>query len=181
MDQSDLRMSKEFNSNLIVDQCNVAGINPQQAAQNARLASRLLQSAESSVRSAILANYSLLLRENEAAIIAANELDMNLAHQDTSLSSATKSRLKLDAKKLAVLVAGLDQLANTADPINSLISRREITSQLELQQVTVAIGVLLIIFESRPDVLPQLVGLAIRTGIILNTTALSLLRIELCS
>jgi len=73
-------------------------------------------------------------------------------------------RLKLTEAKLQTLASGIQQIASQADPLGVVKSRRELADGLELKQITVPIGVLMIIFESRPDSLPQISALAIASG-----------------
>ena len=75
------------------------------------------------------------------------------------------SRLFMTPDKLNSLSDGLRQVAeSTKDCLNRTLKRTLITDGLNLKQITVPIGVLLVIFESRPDVLPQIAGLSIATG-----------------
>ena len=74
------------------------------------------------------------------------------------------NRLKLTAQKIDVLCAGILDIASQADPINRRRNSTEISPGLILDNVTCPIGVLLIIFESRPDCLPQIAALAIKSG-----------------
>ena len=73
-------------------------------------------------------------------------------------------RLKLKPQKIKQLAEGLRSIAAQEEPIGKTLSRMEIAEGLQLQKVTAPIGVLLIIFEARPDALPQIAALAIRSG-----------------
>jgi glutamate-5-semialdehyde dehydrogenase len=73
-------------------------------------------------------------------------------------------RLRLDGPKLRDLAAGARQLAAEADPVSRELERRELDDGLVLSRIAVPIGVLAIVFESRPDVIPQLMMLALRSG-----------------
>eukprot|EP00299_Pterocystis_sp_00344_P019060 c9492_g1_i1.p1 GENE.c9492_g1_i1~~c9492_g1_i1.p1 ORF type:complete len:371 (+),score=84.87 c9492_g1_i1:1187-2299(+) len=79
-------------------------------------------------------------------------------------------RLTLTHAKLLTLQEGIKQIANSPDPVGRVLRRTELAPDLILQQQTTPIGVLLVIFESRPDVLPQVAALAIRAcnGLILK-------------
>ena len=147
-------------------------------ALNARAASRTLKSLGYPVRRAVLRALAAALVEpaNVDTILAANAEDLSAARaaaassSDASatvgsgkLSASSLARLELTASKLATLSAGLAQLADprfVADPVDRLLKETLVAEGLVLQQRTVPLGVLLVIFESRPDVLPQLVGLA---------------------
>ena len=73
-------------------------------------------------------------------------------------------RLKLKPQKIKQLAEGLRSIAAQEEPIGKTLSHMEIAEGLQLQKVTAPIGVLLIIFEARPDALPQIAALAIRSG-----------------
>lgn len=72
--------------------------------------------------------------------------------------------MKLIATKLTTLANGLRQIADQPDPLGVLKAKREIAADLELSLLTVPIGVLMIIFESRPDSMPQIAALALASG-----------------
>lgn len=73
-------------------------------------------------------------------------------------------RLKLTNAKLDTLVAGIRSIAEQTEPLGKLLTHMEIADQLNLSRVSCSIGVILIIFESRPDCLPQIIALALRSG-----------------
>jgi len=108
---------------------------------------------------------ALLDREQE--ILAANALDVQEAAvrvEAGSLSSSLAARLQLTPGKLSVLSEGLRSLADAEDPLGRVLRHTLLSEGLELTQESVALGVVLVIFESRPDVLPQLAGLALKSG-----------------
>ena len=80
------------------------------------------------------------------------------------ISEQLMQRLKLKPEKIKQLGAGLRSIAAQDEPVGKTLSRMEIAEGLELEKVTAPIGVLLIIFEARPDALPQIAALAIRSG-----------------
>lgn len=81
------------------------------------------------------------------------------------LSDSLLSRLKITEKKVTDLVSGLNQLSEKAlNVLERSLRKVEITNKMILNQITVPIGVLLVIFESRPDSLPQIAGLSMATG-----------------
>ena len=96
-----------------------------------------------------------LLESRSAEIIAANEADLKKAKAE-SLSEAMQARLRLTPAKLSDLAAGLRQIAaDGRRQLGRVLRRTQMADGMELRQVTVPLGVLLVIFESRPDCLPQ--------------------------
>ena len=73
-------------------------------------------------------------------------------------------RLALSKEKLSTLRGGVEQLAGQADPIGRVVRRTELDTGLVLEKVQSPLGVLLIIFESRPDAVIQIGSLALRSG-----------------
>jgi gamma-glutamyl phosphate reductase len=96
------------------------------------------------------------------AITAANQQDLDHAAA-TDLARPLQQRLGL-GRKLPALLDGLDTLIEAPDPIGRVLRHTELEPGLELRQVTHPIGVILVIFESRPDAVVQIGSLAIRTG-----------------
>ena len=81
------------------------------------------------------------------------------------LSSALLNRLSLSPAKLNSLAIGLRQIAVASqDSVGRVLRRTRVAHNLELEQITVPIGVLLVIFEARPDCLPQVMCLCVRLG-----------------
>ena len=113
-------------------------------------------------RQAVLAMADAL--EAEASqIVAANAADLEAAAAD-GLAPALVARLKLDAKKLAGAIEGVRQVAQLPDPVGVRQMHRELDSGLVLERLSVPLGVLGVIFESRPDAVMQIASLAIRSG-----------------
>ena len=129
----------------------------------ARAASRQLQALSSADRSALLCAIADALEANEPAIVAANVEDIAAA-EAANTEPNLMNRLKLKPGKIAQLAEGARQIAAMEEPIARPLSKMEIAPDLILEQVTAPLGVLLIIFESRPDALPQIASLAIRSG-----------------
>ena len=80
------------------------------------------------------------------------------------MSQSMAARLKLTEAKLQTLAQGVRAIANMEEPIGQVLKRVELADGLNLRQESAPLGVVLIIFESRPDVLPQLISLALRSG-----------------
>jgi len=93
-------------------------------------------------------------------------LDANTRDLATAIGLATPllKRLKLDGAKLDTLADGAQQLAARADPLGTVLARRKLDEGLVLEQVRCPLGVLAVVFESRPDALVQIASLALRSG-----------------
>lgn len=128
-----------------------------------RAAQRRLGAAPGETRTAVLETLAALLDERAEALLAANAEDLRQADAE-DLAAPLRSRLKLDAAKLATLVEGVRQLAAQPDPIGQPIRRTRLDEGLVLTQVRAPLGVLLVIFESRPDAAIQIGSLALRAG-----------------
>eukprot|EP00040_Diaphanoeca_grandis_P016824 m.87268 g.87268 ORF g.87268 m.87268 type:complete len:753 (+) comp26054_c0_seq1:131-2389(+) len=136
----------------------------QAQAKLCRKTSRSLLQIGSAKRAEIITRLADLLIEREDDILAANALDLKEA-KAANMSSVLVARLSLTSSKLAALSEGLKQIAGSSDSIlGRVLKRTEVADQLNLEQVTVPLGVLLVIFESRPDALPQVAALAIASG-----------------
>ena len=132
-------------------------------AATTRRASRALASSSPGARDNALIRLSELLAEREDHILEANRQDLHAAEAD-GLDGPLLARLKLSKDKLNGLRAGLQQLVEQGDPIGSPLRKTQLDDGLVLTQVTSPLGVLLVIFESRPDAVIQIGGLALRTG-----------------
>mmetsp|Transcript_27462 Transcript_27462/g.62263 ORF Transcript_27462/g.62263 Transcript_27462/m.62263 type:complete len:757 (+) Transcript_27462:226-2496(+) len=135
----------------------------QQVAEGVREGGREMQSLSGDQRTAILYAMAGLIESRRDEIMHANALDLEAANKG-NVSTQLLHRLMLTPEKLDTLCTGIRAIAAQKDPINELLSRTELADQLVLDKVSCAIGVLLIIFESRPDCLPQIVALAVRSG-----------------
>jgi delta-1-pyrroline-5-carboxylate synthetase len=129
----------------------------------ARKEARKLQSMPHAVRRKILNEVADALVERQDELLEANKLDLEQA-EITSVAAPLVARLKLSPEKLETLATGVRQLADQKDALGVVKSKRELAENLELSLITVPIGVLMIIFESRPDSLPQIASLALASG-----------------
>eukprot|EP00638_Chattonella_subsalsa_P000133 CAMPEP_0117765256 /NCGR_PEP_ID=MMETSP0947-20121206/19989_1 /TAXON_ID=44440 /ORGANISM="Chattonella subsalsa, Strain CCMP2191" /LENGTH=773 /DNA_ID=CAMNT_0005587847 /DNA_START=157 /DNA_END=2478 /DNA_ORIENTATION=- len=153
----------ESNSFPTIEEEVEAGIRRQ--AETARAGGRALLKLSSEERSRVLSAVAEKLSSQacQEEILAANAVDLQQA-EETNLEKPLLNRLKLTEDKLQTLADGIQGLANIEEPVGRVLSKLEVSEGLELQQQTVPIGVLLIIFESRPDSLPQIASLALRSG-----------------
>nr|XP_061822639.1 delta-1-pyrroline-5-carboxylate synthase-like isoform X6 [Nerophis lumbriciformis] len=142
-----------------------AGPTVEQQTETARNIGRKLASLSPEQRREIIYHLADLLVERKEEILSANKMDLELAVSAGQLRSAMLRRLSLSAAKLDSLAAGLRQIATaTLDSVGRVLRRTRVAHNLELEQITVPIGVLLVIFEARPDCVPQLSALAIASS-----------------
>ncbi|KAM0873422.1 hypothetical protein ACQ4PT_038057 [Festuca glaucescens] len=132
-------------------------------AVSARDCSRRLQNLSSEERKKILLDVADALEANEDLIRSENEADVAVAHE-AGYESSLVARLTLKPGKIASLAKSVRTLANMEDPINEILKRTEVADGLVLEKTSCPLGVLLIVFESRPDALVQIASLAIRSG-----------------
>lgn len=114
-------------------------------------------------RAAALEAMAVALERHGETVVTANTLDQQAAARE-GLAAPLLARLKLDGAKLADCIQGLRQVAALPDPVGRRQLHRELAAGLELERVTVPIGVLGVVFESRPDAVIQIAALAIRSG-----------------
>ena len=133
-------------------------------ATQARAAGRSLALMPAADRARVLNRLADLLLEREADILAANEQDLT-AGRASGLAGPLLGRLKLTRAKLEDLAVGLRQIAEGCEGLlGKCVRKTQISEEMLLEQVTTPLGVLMVIFESRPDCLVQIAGLAIASG-----------------
>lgn len=135
----------------------------QRYAEDARAGSSALSDLSYANRQVMLRAVAQELVDSEARILAANKQDMEAAKVNNVAAPLLK-RLELTKSKLDTLVEGIRTLADMPDPIGQVLSARELDDNLLLVKQTAPIGVLLVVFESRPDSLPQIASLALCSG-----------------
>ncbi|XP_009588945.1 delta-1-pyrroline-5-carboxylate synthase [Nicotiana tabacum] len=138
-------------------------IGAREMAVAARECSRRLQALSSQERSKILQDMADALEANEKAILAENEADV-VAAQQAGYEKSLISRLALKPGKISNLANSVRVLANMDEPIGRILKRTEVADGFILEKSSSPLGVLLIIFESRPDALVQIASLAVRSG-----------------
>jgi glutamate-5-semialdehyde dehydrogenase len=133
------------------------------AAEKAKAASYRLQSMPDETRNRALARAVDALRHHADDIVAANRSDLKRA-EETHLGAPLLKRLKYDGQKIEESVEQLNSLIAQEDPVGRILSRIELDQGLILDKVSCPIGVLAVIFESRPDALVQISALALKSG-----------------
>lgn len=129
----------------------------------ARSASNALARLPSATKAAGLRAAAAAIRSAEAAILAANAQDM-AGGAARGLSGAMLDRLRLDSARVAAMAAGVDAVAALDDPVGDVIDTRVAPSGIDLSRVRVPIGVIGIIYESRPNVTADAAALCVMSG-----------------
>src|SRR5262245_14580916 len=132
-------------------------------ARAGREAQRALALLSDAQKAAALRAAAQALRDAEPDILAANARDV-AAGEANGLTGAMLDRLRLDPKRLAGIADAVDQVAGLPDPVGQVIDRAERPNGLELTRVRVPIGLIGIIYESRPNVTADAAALCFRSG-----------------
>jgi glutamate-5-semialdehyde dehydrogenase len=132
-------------------------------ARQAKAASRELARLTTAEKNACLLAMATALEQNGEAIKQANALDLDFAVKH-GLSAAMLDRLKLDDKRIAGMARGLREVAVLADPVGRLLDERIRPNGLKLQKISTPIGVVVIIYESRPNVTADAASLCFKSG-----------------
>ena len=114
-------------------------------------------------RAAALRRAAQSLRDSGPAILAANAADMEAA-RIAGLSAAMLDRLLLDAPRLAAMADAVAAIADLPDPVGEIIDRRERPNGLVLERVRIPVGLIGIVYESRPNVTADAAALCVRSG-----------------
>ncbi|MCK4999066.1 MAG: glutamate-5-semialdehyde dehydrogenase, partial [Anaerohalosphaera sp.] len=132
-------------------------------ASAAKSASIRLAAAETAVKNNALAAIMRSLRGNAEAIAAENGKDLAKAEKDC-LAGPLLKRLKFDQGKIDEVCSGIESLIGLDDPVGATLAATELDEKLELYKVACPIGVIGVIFESRPDALVQISALCLKSG-----------------
>jgi glutamate-5-semialdehyde dehydrogenase len=135
----------------------------------AKVAGRGLAALAGAERSALLTGLATALEDpaRRAPVAAANAEDLAAAREAAArgeMAAALVDRLGLDEEKLVSLIDGLRQLASRPELVGRVLERRELDDGLVLERVSSPLGVVAVVFESRPDALVQIAGLAWKSG-----------------
>ena len=136
-------------------------------AQKARMASRVLAVASTETRNRALTAIARALAQNEEKILAANARDIAAGEglvEQGELDMPLLKRLDLSGRKFPATVEMVHSVQAQPDPLGQTQSALELDDQLNLYRVTVPIGVIGVIFESRPDALVQIASICLKSG-----------------
>jgi len=131
--------------------------------ERARAAAREIAIASSESKSSAIQYAADLLRKRTTRILAANNQDMNVGAK-AGLSKAMLDRLKLDQTRVASIADSLDNIARLPDPIGQVIDQWDRPNGLHIQKVRTPLGVIGVIYESRPNVTADAGALCLKAG-----------------
>jgi glutamate-5-semialdehyde dehydrogenase len=134
-----------------------------QLGRQARAASRALALLGTTEKNDCLLAMADALEQNSVAIQAANTRDLH-AGTESGLNSAMLDRLKLDEKRVRAMANGLREVAALPDPVGRTLDERTRPNGLKLRKVSTPIGVVVIIYESRPNVTADAASLCFKSG-----------------
>jgi glutamate-5-semialdehyde dehydrogenase len=135
----------------------------QRLGRDARAAGRLLAAAETRVKDAALLAMAEALEADEPALRAANALDLEAGAQ-AGLDAALLDRLELTPERIAGMAEGLRQIAALPDPVGGISDLQYRPSGIQVGRMRVPLGVIGIIYESRPNVTADAAGLCLKSG-----------------
>ena len=135
----------------------------QELGQQARAASRLMASAETSAKNTALLAAMEAIDSMRTALAEANARDLK-AGEEKGLDAAMLDRLELTDARIETMLEGLNQVASLADPIGEITDLRYMPSGIQVGRMRVPLGVIGIIYESRPNVTVEAASLCLKSG-----------------
>jgi glutamate-5-semialdehyde dehydrogenase len=138
-----------------------------QVARRARAAARALARLSAQSRNEVLLALAKAIEENAQRIFAANEIDCRAAEQSVktgSMSQAMFARLRIKEGGVAQMAKQVREVAGLPDPLGRVLTATELDDGLVLRKETCPLGVIGIIFEARPEVVPQVASLALKSS-----------------
>jgi glutamate-5-semialdehyde dehydrogenase len=129
----------------------------------AKAASRVLARADSGTRNAALEAIAAALEERTQEILEANARDME-AGADADIGAALLDRLKLTGERIAGMARDVRNIAALPDPVGEIIEGKRLANGLEVRKVRVPLGVVAVVYESRPNVTIDCSALCLKSG-----------------
>jgi glutamate-5-semialdehyde dehydrogenase len=129
----------------------------------ARAAARVVARAETGQKNAALFSFAEMLRAEMRAILSANTLDMK-AGREAKLDAALLDRLELNEDRVRAVADGVRQIANLPDPVGEFVDLKPRPSGIQVGRMRVPLGVIGIIYESRPNVTVDAAALCLKSG-----------------
>jgi glutamate-5-semialdehyde dehydrogenase len=131
-------------------------------AQKARDAAHVIANVSSETKNKALLSMADSIEKNVKLIMAENKKDLEKV--SGKLSDALIDRIRLKEDSLSEMAKGLRQIAEMQDPVGEVIEKRTLSNGLELKKVRVPFGVIVVIYESRPNVTVDTAGLTLKSG-----------------
>jgi glutamate-5-semialdehyde dehydrogenase len=135
----------------------------EQFLQNLKNSAKVIASLEPSIKNSILTQMANALRKNSTTIISENKKDLD-AGVKNNLSSALMDRLLLDEKRVEGMAVAIDEIASLKEPVGRILEGWVVPSGLRIEKVSIPIGVIAIIYESRPNVTSDTAALCFKSG-----------------
>jgi len=132
-------------------------------AQRAKKASLELRSLSAQVRNSVLQKTAHILREQEAKIIGENEKDIHAA-KESGMLPAMLDRLTLTPKRIEEMAKGMEEIAAFADPLGKILEHRKLKNGIDISRISVPLGAIFFIYESRPNVTIDGAALCFKAG-----------------
>ncbi|OGR32919.1 MAG: glutamate-5-semialdehyde dehydrogenase [Desulfuromonadales bacterium GWD2_61_12] len=134
-----------------------------QLARESRAASRILATLSAAVKNELLRNMAAALEGAAATLIAANEIDLTAA-RERDLAPAMLDRLALDQERIRGMADGLREVAALPDPVGEITGLVRRPNGLQVGRMRIPLGVIGIVYESRPNVTADAAGLCLKSG-----------------
>jgi glutamate-5-semialdehyde dehydrogenase len=131
--------------------------------RRARAAARIVARSETATKNRALRDIASLLRRDQARLLAANGEDVAAA-RDARLDEALIDRLALDAKSVEAMAKGLEEVAALPDPVGAITDLQDRPTGIKVGRMRVPLGVIGIIYESRPNVTADAAALCLKAG-----------------
>lgn len=129
----------------------------------ARDASRVVARASEEVRNRALLAMAEALRAHLPAILECNAVDMK-AGEEAGMSAGMLDRLRLDEDRIESMASALESLAQLPDPVGRVLEHRTMDGGMDMQRVSVPLGVVAMVYEARPNVTADAAGIALKSG-----------------
>ena len=132
-------------------------------AREARQASRLLSSTPDTNKNRALRRAAALIREHKDELLEANAMDVKKA-KDNGVKGSFLDRLELNSERVEGMASGLEQVAELADPVGKVLAEWDRPNGLKIARVAIPLGVIGVIYESRPNVTADAGALCLKAG-----------------
>lgn len=131
--------------------------------RRARKAARIMATSPEDRKNLALREMARSIRRHSSQILSANRIDMN-AGEENGLAASFLDRLKLNEDRIDAIAEGLDAIAQLPDPVGTVIAEWDRPNGLHIERIRTPLGVIGIIFESRPNVTADAGGLCLKSG-----------------